>query len=115
MKRTLDFNALEQPTIELTFSDAARTRVTVTAPTTALIEKLQANLETINATLANADDTALPAVYDLLAELISCNLEGITITGTELREKYGWVSIVYPLAFMQGYFAMIEDIQKAKN
>lgn len=115
MKRTLDFNALEQPSIELTFRDAARTRVTVTAPTTALVEKLQSNLNTINATLGGNDAAALPAVYDLMAEFISCNEEGLRVTGTELRDKYGWTGILYPFAFMKAYLAMIEEIQNAKN
>jgi hypothetical protein len=115
MKRTIDFNALEQPTIELTFRDAARTRVTVTAPTMAMVEKLQVNLDEINATLGGDNAGALPAVYDLMAEFISCNEEGIIVTGTELRNKYGWTGILYPFAFMKAYLAMIEEIQNAKN
>jgi hypothetical protein len=115
MKRTLDFNALEQPSIELTFRDAARTRVTVKAPTTAMVEKLQANLGSIKAALGGDQATALPAVYDMLAEFISCNEEGLTVTGADLRDKYGWTDIIYPFAFMKVYLEMIEEIQNAKN
>lgn len=115
MKRTLDFNTIEQPTIELTFRDAARTTLNVTAPTVALIEKLQANLGTLTDTLNGKDTEALPAVYDLLAEFISCNEEGVTVTGTDLRDKYGWNGILQPFAFLKVYLAMIEEIQVAKN
>ena len=115
MRYTLDFNAIEQPSIELIFRDAARTRVTVTAPTTALIERMASNRTTMVDALAGKDLEAVPHVYDLMAELISCNEQGITITGTDLREKYGWDNLIYPLAFYKKYLEMIEEIQNAKN
>ncbi len=114
MAKILDFNAMEQPTIEVVLRDEARTKITVTAPTLALIEKLQANKDIIKAACNAKDSKALNEAYDLAAEFMSCNLEGIKLTGKELQTKYG-VSYVLLFAFIVNYMEFIDEIKNAKN
>ena len=114
MAKILDFNAMEQPTLEVVLRDEARTKITVTAPTLALIEKLQANKDIIKAVCSTKDEKALKEAYSLAAELMSCNQEGINLTGEELRTKYD-VSYVLLFAFLVNYMEFIDEIKNAKN
>lgn len=114
MAKIIDFNALEQPTIEVVLRDEARTKITVTAPDLALIEKLQANSDSIKAACSTKDLKAVNEAYNLAAEFMSCNQEGIKLTGEELRTKYG-VTYALLFIFIMNYLEFIDEIKNAKN
>ena len=115
MKRTLDFNSIDLPRLELIFRDEARTRVTVMAPTLEMVEEIQANSSALKAALGGEQNGSLVAVYDMVAKFISRNEEGITVTGAELRDRYGWDDLGYLVIFIQAYIALIDEIKSAKN
>ena len=114
MARSIDFNAFEQPTIEVVMRDDAKTKITVTAPSEALIEKMDANLDLIKNACKSDNPKAMDECYSLTAEFMSCNLEGLTITGEELRNKYK-VNYVMLFVFLKNYMDFIDDIKNAKN
>ena len=114
MAKMLDFNSFVQPELPITFADANKTIVHVTAPSVDLIDQLEANLDALRELAKNTNKETVAACYDLAAKLISCNTECLTITGADLRGKYG-VSIVMLIAFYSGYLEFIEDIKNAKN
>ena len=114
MARTLDFNTLAQPTLEMVMRDEKKTHINVTAPSYELLEKLEANMTSITDACKKKDIKSLQVGYDLAAELVSCNMEGIKVTGQELREKYG-VDYTLLFAFLIAYMDFINDIKQAKN
>ena len=114
MAKTLDFNKLEQPTLNVVLRDEAQTRLTITAPSEALIEKLEANIDDIKAACSSKNKEALDTAFALAADFMSCNLEGIQVTSEELRGKYG-VNYAMLLAFIVCYLEFIEEIKNAKN
>lgn len=114
MARSIDFNALEQPTIEVVMRDDAKTKITVIAPSEALIEKLSANIDIIKNACKSDNPQSMDECYSLTAEFMSCNKEGLTITGEELRKKYN-VNYVMLFVFLKNYMDFIDDIKNAKN
>lgn len=114
MKKTLDFNSLQRPTLELIMPDEARTVINVTTPSEALLEKLTANLDALEAAAKRADVEGIRQSYILAAEVISCNLEGQTVTAEELRDKYK-LGIDYAILFFNAYLDFIQEIKDAKN
>lgn len=115
MAKILDFNALERPTLELTLKDEARTKIRVTTPTERLYERLlSASVELPNVKeQGNAD--AIRATYDLAAELMSCNLDGLTMTGEQLRDVYKLTWDTDLVVFFSVYLDFIHEIKNAKN
>lgn len=114
MARKLDFNALEQPTLEVVLRDENKTHITVMVPSVELVEKLEANGESITAACKRKDAHSMQVCYDLAAELMSCNEENLTITGEELRAKYG-VGYGLLFAFLVAYNDFVAEIKNAKN
>lgn len=114
MRKTLDFNSIEQPVLELTMKDDAHTRITVCTPTEALIEKLQANASQITEATTKGTTESIQAVFTLMADFINCNLEHITVTAEELRDKYR-VRLADAIVFFSAYMDFIEEIKAAKN
>ena len=116
MAKILDFNAFEQPTLPLVMRDDAKTRLNVTAPSEALIERLEANYDTIVAACEGTDrsQNTMDAVRNLAADFISCNEENIKVTGDELRDKYK-LNYVMLFAFFVSYMDMVNEIKTAKN
>lgn len=114
MARTIDFNKLEQPTLKLIMSDEKRTELNVTAPSEELIERLEANLDAIKDACKPGKDGSLSKAYELAAEFISCNQEGIKMTGDELRDVYK-VNYIMLTAFLVNYLEFIDEIKNAKN
>lgn len=112
MAKILDFNALERPTLEITMKDDDRTKIRVTTPT----ERLYERLLVASAELAHVKDAAaIRATYDLAAELISCNLDGLTVTADELKDKYRLTWDTDLIVFFSAYLDFIHEIKNAKN
>ena len=113
MNRTLNLNTAKRPTFELTLMDENETTLHVKVPSLALFKELQAMSDDLNA-LDDSDTSALDAVYDLLARLLSCNRENLTLSGAELTNKYN-VDFESALLVISEYVSFLTDIVNAKN
>ena len=114
MAHVLNFRDFKQPTLTLNMNDEAGTTITVTSPTVALTERLEANLDNITAVFNKGDTESVDATWELAAELISCNREHIKVTAAELKGRYG-MSYEMLMAFIIAYTEFIGEIEKAKN
>ena len=114
MTKKLDFNALVQPTLELTMKDSARTVIHVEIPTQDLIERLTTAAPELQQAVKTKDATLIRKTYELAADLISCNEEGLQITGDDLLTKYR-LKLEDLIVFSSIYLEFIEDIKNAKN
>ena len=114
MAKALNFRDFSQPTLPITMNDAEGTVFTVTTPSVALVERLQANQDHITAAFTRGDKTSLDEIWTLAANLISCNREGRQVTAEDLKDKYG-MSYHMLYAFLQAYGEFIDEIEAAKN
>lgn len=114
MAKTLDFNKVKRPALQLIMQDEARTEIKVSAPTQSLVEELRDLLPELERVLAPGDKESAAAAYDLAARLINCNRSLISVTGDELRTKYH-MDLESLLIFYSAYTDFISEIQNAKN
>lgn len=115
MSRTLDFNSIERPTLDVTMKDEARTVVRVSAPTEGLVERLEALKPTIAKMKKNSSSAVLfNQVFDFFAKILSNNEDRLEITAEDIRDKYK-LTLVDFFIFYSAYMAFIEDIKTAKN
>lgn len=111
MSKSFDFNAITQHTLETTLGEDI---FHITTPPEKLIEQLASAMgEGAFSDTANVAEQSR-AAYDLIAALISCNVEGITVTGEDLRDKYKVPPLVLR-AFAVSYMDFINDFHNAKN
>lgn len=113
MARVLDLNNIARPVLELTLQDPERTTIRVSTPTEALVQELQAfapNLEKLKA----GDQESVALAYDFAARLISCNLDGIKVTATALRNKYR-MDLTAAAVFLSAYTEFINEVKNEKN
>lgn len=115
MPKILDLNTMETPVFELTLKNKERTTLRVTAPTEALICELENMVNSGDLSrLTSGDRESVEASYDLVAQLISCNMGNVVITGPELREKFG-VGLWDLMAIVKAYVEFINEIKNEKN
>ena len=114
MAKMLDLNALEQPVLEVKLRDDARTIFRLTTPTTKLVERLSSAKDEISAVANSGDVEKIKKVYELTAELISCNADHITVTAEELRDKYRLTPTDTVVVF-KAYKSFVDEIKSAKN
>lgn len=114
MRKTLDFNSLEQPVLEITLKDDAHTRLELCAPIEDLVEKLEANTNLINEAVKKGTAESIKAVFNLAAELMCYNLDGVKLTAEDLRDKYG-LKLMDIIIFYGAYTDFITEIKAAKN
>lgn len=114
MSKTLDFNSIVYPALELVMPDADRTVIKVSTPSEALVEELQVAAKEMQAVLESGNADSIKAVYDLAARLINCNRSGITVTVDDLRNKYK-LNLEALLVFFSSYMDFISDLNNAKN
>lgn len=115
----LDFRTLTMPTLELDMVDEENTHITVTTPTEELVEELEKMREQVGTIFAEDNPDAVDACYDLAGRVISCNRQGITVSGDDLKTKY-WPADkrhnqLHLLAFFKAYIDFIEEIEHEKN
>ena len=111
VKRVLDLNTVQRPTLELTLCDEARTVLHIGLPKEADINELQSM---DFSALDSSEQADAADVYDMAARLINCNRDGIKITGEELRGKYGMDEELLIL-FFEAYTDFINEITSLKN
>ena len=114
MSKTLDFNSINRPVLELVMLDEAKTVIKVGTPTEKLVEELQATMPELQNVLSTGDKSAVELCYDLAARLINCNRSFITVTAEELREKYR-IDLEGLVIFYSAYLDFIQEINNAKN
>ena len=119
MAKTLDFNKLNRPTLQLVMCDEDKTVINVTTPHEALIEELAANLDEFQSIIKSEDEEAVKACYGLAARLISYNTADMEVSVEDLRGKY-WpaeriANQLYLMAFFGAYVDFIKEINNAKN
>lgn len=112
--KSLDFNALTKPTLELTMRDENQSVITVTTPTERLIERLTAGMGELKDVLVNKNEDATSAAFQLAADIISCNLTGLQVSADDLRDKYRF-DLYDLVAFFKVYMEFIAELQNAKN
>lgn len=114
MAKILDLNALDQPTLELTMRDDNRSTFRLTTPTTRLVEKFIEAKTEVGEVAKTRDAEKIKKLFELTAELISCNAEYITVTAEELRDRYrltfGDLVVVFA-----AYLDFIKEFNNAKN
>lgn len=112
--KSLDFNALQRPVLELTMQDEERTKIKVSTPTEDLVEELENALPELQALPQAGNAEAVQASYNLAAKLINCNRSFITVTAEELRKKYK-MDLESLIVFFTVYMDFINEIYNAKN
>lgn len=110
----LDFNALQQPTWPVKLKDEAQTVVHLSTPTVDLVDRLIAATPELQEVTKTKDGRTIRAVYDLVAELMSCNEDGLEFTADELRGTYN-MSLLDVFRFYSGYMDFVKEITDAKN
>lgn len=115
MSRSLDFNAIERPTLDVTMRDDDRTVIRVSAPTQAFVEEMEALGPTITKMKKGSNTRELfKAMYEFFAKVLSHNEDGLEVTAKELRDVYKLTLIDF-FALYGEYMAFIEELQSAKN
>ena len=114
MAKVLDLNALEQPVLEVKLRDDNRTIFRLTTPTTKLVEKFTTAKAEISEVVKSKDVGKIKKLYELTAEIISCNADYITVTAEELRDKYR-LTLGDLVVVFAAYLDFIKEISSAKN
>ena len=114
MTKSLDLNALEQPTLELTLRDTKRTTFRLIYPSTKLVERFMSAAKELTAVSKSKDAGAIKSLYALTAEIISCNQDDLQVTAEELRDVYR-VRFADLTFIFAAYLDFIKELTEAKN
>lgn len=115
VKKTLDFNTLDRPELEITMPDPDKTVFRLTLPSEKVVEEMQAasaHLSEIADGGASAD--IVESIYALAAKMISSNRAGIQVTGLDLRERYN-LDLEALVIFFYTFTEFVTDVAKQKN
>lgn len=112
--KTLDFNALQQPTWTIKLKDEAQTAVNLTTPTVELVDRLIAAAPDLQKVADSKDGRTVRAVYELVADVMNCNDDGYNFTAEELRDKYK-LTLLDLFRFVDGYLEFVKEMKDAKN
>lgn len=112
--KMLDFNAIQQPEWAIKLKDEAGTTVTLTAPTEKLLSRLVATAGELQSIKDEGDERSIKAVFDLIADVMNNNLDGLKFTGEDLRHKYR-MNFYDAVLFVRQYLVFINEITEAKN
>lgn len=115
MSRALDFNAIEQPTLDVTMRDADRTVLHLSVPSVEFVEKLEA-MKPLIAKMKKGDNAVetVKKVFTFFAEIFSHNEDGIRVTAEDLRDVYK-LNLLHLIKLYGEYMGFVEDISSAKN
>lgn len=109
-----DFNAVRRPGFCFKLRDAEQTVITVNTPDVSTYSKALTFTRNFKDMLKQDGEQALSDYCGIVADLMSNNQEGLTITADDLGERYR-LDFADLAAFMQIYFDFIDKIQNAKN
>ena len=114
MAKMLDLNALEQPTLELKMRDENKTIFRLTTPTTKLVERLTTAKAELADIAKSGNEKKIKKLYELMADIISCNIDFVKVTADELRDTYG-VKLSDLFVIFSAYVDFIKEFNTAKN
>lgn len=114
MAKSLNFREFAQPTLKVTMNDVDETVFKLTAPSVELVERLEANQDTLLAIFKKGDRESLDEIWQLAADLISCNREGRRVTVDDLKGRYG-MGYEMLFVFLEAYGEFVNEIEEAKN
>lgn len=114
MAKMLDLNALDQPILEIALRDENKTIFRLTTPTVSLVEKFTAAKSEMSEIAKSKDVDKIKKLYELTAQLVSCNADYITVSAEELRDKYR-VNFGDLVIIFAAYLDFIREISSAKN
>ena len=114
MAKMLDLNALDQPILEIALRDAERTIFRLTTPTVSLVEKFTSAKDELSEVAKSKNVEKIKKLYELTAELISCNADYMSVSPEELRDKYR-VTFGDLIIIFSAYLDFIKEISSAKN
>jgi hypothetical protein len=114
MVKKFDFNALEKPVLEITLRDKEQTVVRVTAPTEEMVERFMSMAANIQNLKTDNNGELIKAAFELIAELINCNLDEMTFTADSLRTQYG-LKLYDAVIFIKVYLDFLKELENAKN
>lgn len=112
--KTLDFNTINRPALQLVMQDDNHTTIKVGLPKEALIEELQEITPALQEANKSGNGDAMAMCYNLAARLISCNHNGITVTAEELKTKYN-IDLECLILFYSAYLDFVNEVSNAKN
>lgn len=114
MAKVLDLNALDQPILEVKLRDDNRTVFRLTVPTVKQYERFIYAKNEMGNLAKNQTPEQIKKIFELTAELMSCNADYITVTAEELRDKYrlkfGDIVVIFA-----AYLDFTKEINNAKN
>ena len=114
MAKMLDLNALEQPILELKLRDENRTVFRLTTPTTRLVEKFIEVKSEVHEITTSQDAEKIKKLYELAAEIMSCNADYIPVKAEDLRDRYR-VTFGDLVVIFAAYLDFIKEMSNAKN
>jgi hypothetical protein len=114
MANMLDLNALEQPILELKMRDDNRTIFRLTTPTVKQVERFMSAKTELAEIAKSGDVEKIKKLYELTADLISCNADYMKVTAEDLRDKYR-VKFGDIVLIFTAYLKFINEINTAKN
>ena len=112
MSRRFSFNAFEQPTLEVELRGGKIIHLEI--PTVSAVERMRDALPSLHKRITQDNIGDLRKFYELLAELMSFNTEGVTITAEEL-EKTHRITLDAMVPFFTDYMAFIDEVRASKN
>lgn len=108
----LNFKTLKKSTLTIRLDDEENTAILVKMPTKRVLEDVMAMQEEFNNTGDDVDAGMVDQLYNACGEIMSCNLNGITITGETLKSK---MDIEDLTVFFNAYIDFVSDVVSAKN
>lgn len=108
---SLDLRKHRKSYLKLTLPDEEETKLSVMQPTKELFGKMTDMSANIG-TMTGSDYTALDEVYEVCAELISRNKEGVYMTRAQLEELLDFEDIV---VLLRTYSEFVASIMSEKN
>lgn len=103
---SLNFKALQRPTLDLEFATGPHPVIRVCYPTVDMIEELQGvDLDV----LKKGDRESVRASYDFAAKIISNNRDFFTVTGEELETVYK-LEFYDLILFFKAYMAYVDEV-----
>ena len=108
---TLDFRKTKKNYLKITLPDERETSLSVLQPTKELFERMVAMSEEV-ASVSDSDLNALDEVYEVCAELMSRNKEGLVVSKSNLEATLDFEDVV---TFLQTYSTFVAAIVHGKN
>ena len=108
---TLDFRKSKKTYLNVTLPDEKETKLAVLQPTKELFTKMIEMSSRVSA-VNGSDLSALDEVYEVCAELISRNKQGVSYTKEQVEKLLDFEDIVL---FLNTYSTFVGEIMRGKN